>query len=160
MRTKNYDSILNVMSLFDNEEYYKYAIKVMWILRSIIENKIERKGKDDYYYDHKHPDYWIYAITNEIIGRSLVNGYHFVALGKDPYWYVNDPRIDAGEFLTYEEAKCIAGIADDPDMMLNLLRLNGLSAEYAKKTSHPAYHIYKVTNDLLRAINIDKCVYA
>lgn len=160
MRTKNYDSILNIMSLFDNEEYYKYAIKVMWILRGIIENKIEREGKEGYYYDSKHPDYWIYAITNEIIGRSLVNGYHFVVAGKVPYWYVSNPRIDAGEFLTYEEAKCIASIANDPDMMLNLLRLRWLARDNANNTGHPAYHIYKVTNDLLRAIDVNKCVCA
>lgn len=158
MKATNYDSILNVMSLFDNEDYYKYAIKVMWVLRGIICNKIECKGREGYYYDHKHPDYWIYAITNEIIGRSYVEGYRFIACGKDPYWDVSNPRIDNGEFLTYEEAKFIAEIGDDPNMILNLLRLKGLTSEYANNTNHPVYHIYKVASDLLGAINQNKCV--
>lgn len=33
MKTVNANSIHGVMNLFNNEEYYKYAIEVLWVLR-------------------------------------------------------------------------------------------------------------------------------
>lgn len=159
MKTANNNSVLGVMSLFNNEAYYKYAIEVMWTLRSIGMKIIERHDGGSFYWDSKHPDYWIAEITNEFIGRALIDGYTYsTILGS--IWYVSDPRGSESSFLTYGEAKFIAGIAEDDRLMAKLYRLRDSVSSYSDDESNPAHNIYKVVNDLIEALSGRKLLCA
>lgn len=157
MKTVNNSSILGVMNLFNNEEYYKYAIEVMWTLRSIAMIMIERNDGNGFYWDSKHPDYWMAEITNEFIGRALIDGYNYSTLSGNS-WYISEPRSDKSNFLTYNEAKFIAGIAEDDRLMKELYRLRDSVGSYSGDGK--VSPIYKVANDLIEALNGRKLLCA
>lgn len=147
------DSVLGVMNLFNNEEYYKYAIEVLWTLRMIAleETKIDYGPRRCMKYNTNHPNYWIAEIANDIIGRSLIKGYNYLTTSAG-HWYIGEPRNNESGFLTYDEASFIAGIADDEKLMNKLYRLRDLASCYADDKNHPAYNIYRVSSDLIRAL--------
>lgn len=151
MKTVNTNSVLGVMNLFNNEGYYKYAVEVMWTLRSMALKIIERKSNNGFYWDTKHPDFWISEITNDFIGRSMIDGYCYTTIGR-PHWYISESREGKPTFLTYDEAEFIAGIASDSKLMNELHRLRDYAISYVNNANNPAYNIYKVTNDLLKAL--------
>lgn len=152
MKTVNNNSVLGIMNLFNNEAYYKYAFEVMWTLRSIGMKIIERNNGGGFYWDSKHPDYWIAEITNEFIGRALIDGYTYSTL-MGSIWYVSEPRGNRSSFLTYDEAKFIAGIAENDKLMKELYRLRDSVNSYSDDESNPARNIYKVVNDLIESLN-------
>lgn len=147
------NSILGVMNLFNNEEYYKYAIEVLWTLREVALNeaKIDYGPGHCMSYDKKHPNFWIAEVTNGIIGRSLIKGYNYVTIGVG-HWYIGEPRDSNLGFLTYDEASFISGIVNDEKLMGELYRLRALVSCYADDKSHPAYNIYRVSSDLIEAL--------
>lgn len=158
MTTVNINSTGRVMNLFSSESYYKYAIEVLWTLRSIAMKTIERNDGNGFYWDSKHPNFWIANITNEIIGRSLIDGYTYsTILGNS--WYVSKKRNDNSGFLTYEEAEFIARIANDDKLMDELYRLMDSVSRYANDTNNPSYNIYQVTKDLLEALTDRKLLF-
>lgn len=154
MKTVNANSVLGVMNLFNNEEYYKYAIDVLWVLRSIVleEIKIEHGHGKGMSYDTKHPKFWIAEITNEIIGRALIIDYTYCTSQSLPFWYGERPRSGKPGFLTYDEASRIACIVNDEKLMDELYRLRDSVSSHANDKSKPAYDIYKVANDLIEAL--------
>ena len=159
MKTVNSNSILGVMRLFNNERYYKNAIKVFWILRDVAYTNVEQKNDGGYGPDFNHSEYWIAELTNEIIGRCLINGYSYIACCGEPYWYVSKPRKD-GHFLTYKEAEIIADMVNDKNLMDELYNLRDSVGDYANDINNPLYNIYKVTNDLIEALNGHKLLCA
>lgn len=152
MKTVNSNSILGVMRLFNNEEYYKYAFEVLWILRSTAMKVVERNSERGVSWDTKHPNFWIANITNELIGRVLISDCSYVTCRGIPYWYGQNPRTGKDGFLTYDEASRIARIIDNEKLMTELYRLRDSVKEYANDTTNPSYNIYKVTNDLIEAL--------
>lgn len=160
MKTVNNNSVFGVMRLFNNEEYYKYAIEVLWILRSTAMKSIERNEKGGIYWDTKHPNFWIAEITNEIIGRALIRDCTYVTVRDIPYWYGERPRAGKDGFLTYDEAGRIARIVNNEKLMGELYRLRDSVSRYVNDTSNPSHSIYKVTNDLIEALNGRKLLCA
>lgn len=157
VKTVNTNSVLGVMNLFNNEEYYKYAVEVLWKLREIIlkEIKIDYGCGRGIRYDTKHSNFWIAEITNEIIGRTMINDYVRSSL-LGGIWYVKEPRSNKSNFLTYNEAKFIADIINDENLMSELYRLRNSVSQYADNTDSPTYNIYKVVNDLIMALTGQK----
>lgn len=123
MKSVNSNSILGVMRLFSNEEYYKYAFEVLWILRSTAMKSIECNGRGGIYWDTKHPNFWIAEVTNEIIGRALISDCTYVTVRDILYWYGERRRGDKDIFLTYDEARRIACIVNNDKLMGELYRL-------------------------------------
>lgn len=148
------DIVLGVMNLFNNEEYYKYAVSVLWTLRTIVLNRTEREGSGGIYWDKNHPDFWIAEITNEIIGRVLINGYNHAFIKGN--WGASDSRSARFESLTYDKAEFIAGIVNREYLMDKLHRLRDHVSCYASDVNNPSYNIYKVANDLLGALTGNK----
>lgn len=153
-KATNINSILGIMELFNNEEYYKYAIEVLWALREVAleETKIDYGPGRGMSYDKKHPNFWIAEVTNDIIERSLIKGYNYLTTSVG-HWYIGEPRDSNSDFLTYEEASFIADIANDEKLMGELHRLRDMTSCYADDKSNPAYNIYKVADDLIEALD-------
>ncbi len=162
MKTVNANSVLGVMNLFNNEEYYKYAIEVLWVLRSVVleDIKIDYGQGKGMSYDTKHPNFWIAEIANEIIGRALINDYTYCTSYSLPFWYGECPRSGKPGFLTYDEASRIARIVDNDRLMGELYRLRDSVSCYANEVGNSSHNIYKVTNDLIEALNGCKLLYA
>lgn len=150
-RATDVNSVLGIMNLF-NEEYYKYAFEVLWIFRSIAMKVVEVDSDKGFYWDAKHPDFWIAEITNELIGRAIIYDYTYTTSHGIPFWYGERCRSENHSFLTYDEASFIAGIANDEKLMDELYRLRELTSCYASDQSNPAYNIYKVSDDLIKAL--------
>lgn len=151
MKTIDTSSTLGVMLLFNNEQYYKYVVEVLWTLRMIALRKIEHSDCKGLYWDTRHPDFWIAEVTNEIIGRVMIRGYHYETNG-EPHWCITEPRGGASDFLTYDEANFIAGVVGNETLMDELYRLRESVSFCADDVNNPAFHIYKVTNDLIGAL--------
>lgn len=160
MKTVNANSVLGVMNLFNNEEYYKYAIEVLWTLRKVAMKVVERNERRGVSWDTSHPDFWIAEITNAIIGRALVPDYSYVTIHDSSYWCDKNKRNDESSFLTYDEASRIARIVDNDRLMGELYRLRDSVRCYANEVSNSSYNIYKVTNDLIEALNGHKLLCA
>lgn len=154
MKTVNANCVHGVMNLFNNEEYYKYAIEVLWVLRSIVleEIKIDYGQGKGMRYDTNHPKFWIAEITNAIIGRALIRDYTYCTSHSLPFWYGERPRSGKPGFLTYDEASRIARIVNDEKLMDELYRLRDSVSSHANDKSKPVYDIYKVANDLIEAL--------
>lgn len=152
MKKVNANSVLGVMNLFNSEEYYKYAVEVLWIFRSVAMKAVECNTIGSIYWDTKHPDFWMAEVTNELIGSILVNDYSYITTHGVPYWYDGNPRSGNSHFLTYDEASRIARIANNDKLMNELYRLRDSATRYANDTNSPSYNIYKVTNDLIDAL--------
>lgn len=149
------------MNLFNNEEYYKHAVEVFWTLRTIVleEIKIDYGIGRSMSYDTQHPNYWIAEITNEIIGRTMIDGYTYSTIYSNS-WIVGKPRSSESGFLTYNEAEFIAGIAEDDNLMNELYRLRLSVSQYTEGENTPIYNIYKVVNDLIEALTGRKILCA
>lgn len=146
------NSILGIMRLFNNEEYYKYAFEVFWVLRSTAMKVIEVNSDKGFYWDDKHPDFWVAEITNEFIGRAIIDGCTYTTSHGLPFWYGERRNVGKDSFLTYDEASFIAGMVNDENSMDELYRLRALVSCYADDKSHPAYNIYRVSSDLIEAL--------
>ncbi|CUQ23951.1 hypothetical protein [Bacteroides thetaiotaomicron] len=152
MKTVNANSVLGVMNLFNSEEYYKYAVEVLWTLRAVAMKAVERNSQRGISWNTKHPKFWIADITNELIGRVLIFDYSYITTHGVPYWYGKNPRTNKSSFLTYDEASRIARIVNDEKLISELYRLRDSVSCYANDATNPSYNIYKVTNDIIEAL--------
>lgn len=126
MKTVNANSVLGVMNLFNNEEYYMKAIHALWVLRALVVKDVEYTDTNGCLrYDEKSPKYWLYRLTNELIGRSYVDGYIFLLMQGRPNWNNWNRRTGDNGFLTYNEARTIANIAKKEEMIGALIKLRG-----------------------------------
>ncbi len=152
MKTVNNNYVLGVMRLFNSEEYYMNATFALWVLRAVAGKSVECidcKGR--LYYDKQNPHYWIWKLTNDLIGRSWVSGYTFLLMGGTPNWSISNRRTGSNVFLSYEEARHIAEISNNKEQIQNLFKLRELSAYSLSSTNNPIRVIYELTNGLLEA---------
>lgn len=99
MKTVNSNYVLGVMRLFNSEEYYMNATFALWVLRAVAGKSVECidcKGR--LYYDKQNPHYWIWKLTNDLIGRSWVSGYTFLLMGETPNWSISNRRTGSNVF--------------------------------------------------------------
>ena len=161
MRIANDNCVLGVMRLFNSEEYYMKVTFALWALRAVAGKSaecIDCKGR--LYYDKQNPHYWIWKLTNDLIGRSWVSGYTFLLMGGTPNWSISNRRTGGNGFLSYEEAKCIAEISNNKEQIQNLFKLREMSAYSSDNADNPMYVIYELANGLLNAFGCNKLLCA
>ena len=153
MKAVNSNSVLGVMHLFNNEEYYKYVIEVFSILRALVLKAgieyIDEKGC--LCYRREHPNFWIAQTANEMISYLFIDCYHYVEIGT-PHWWISKHREDDIDFLNMKEAKRISSILNNEELVTNLYRLKAISEYSVNNKNTQAYHVYKVTTDLLETL--------
>lgn len=161
MKTVNDSSILGVMNLFSSEEYYMKAIHALWVLRALVVKDVEYTDTNGCLrYDEKSPSYWLYRLTNELIGRSYVDGYIFLLMQGRPNWNNWNRRLGDNGFLTYNEAVTIASIAKKEEMIDALIKLREFTAFAANDKNNPSYVIYDLANGLIKAFGANKLLCA
>ena len=161
MKTVNANSVLGVMNLFNNEEYYMKAIHALWVLRALVVKDVEYTDTNGCLrYDEKSPKYWLYRLTNELIGRRYVDGYIFLLMQGRPNWNNWNRRTGDNGFLTYNEARTIANIAKKEEMIGALIKLREFTAFAANDKNNPSYVIYDLANGLINAFGANKLLCA
>ena len=161
MKKVNESSVLGVMRLFDSEEYYMKVTFALWGLRAVVVKDIEYiDGLGRINHDRNNPNYWIYSITNELIGRSWVSGYNFLLMGRTPNWNIYNHRTGNNGFFSYEEAKRIATVSNDDNKVRGLLKLREVSAFASNDVDNPMHIIYELAEGLLNAFGYNKLLCA
>ena len=153
MKTEFSDSTLGIMRLFNNEEYYKYSVEVFSSLNaSALKCGIEyndEKGRMGYRTDH--PYFWIAQTANTMVGYLYIEHYHYVKVGT-PHWWISKHRENGINFLSMKEVKQISSILNNDELLKNLYKLMALSEHLVNNKNTQAYHVYKVTSDLLETL--------
>lgn len=160
---KKIDELLTIgiMRLFNSEQYYMKITFAIWVLRAIVLKEVEYVDNNGYLcHDEKSPHYWIYQLTNELIGSSWISGYDFLLMGRTPYWNISNRRTGDSGFLSYEEAKSIAYIFRNKDRIAGLYSLKALTESSANDTNNPASIIYELTSSLLNIVDTSRMLYA
>ena len=152
MKTVNTNSVLGVMNMLNTEESYIQFNRTLWVLRAIMMDGLECKYPDGSYgVNGKSEDYWIYELTNNLIGVSWVNGYDFYIREYDVKYCVTNPRT-GNSFITYDEAQYIVNELTSDNMLSYLSQLRDL-AKFAKdRFNDKAYYVYALADDLLCAV--------
>lgn len=157
----NSNSVVGVMNLFNSEEYYMRATHALWLLRALALKNVEYTDENGYLcHNKKSPIYWLYSLTNELIGRSWISGYTFLLMGQTPCWNNWNRRIGSSGFLTYDEAKTIADIANKEEMVKALIKLRELTVHASNDKNNPSYVIYELANGLVNAFGLNRLLCA
>lgn len=156
MKTTNTNSVLGVMNMLNTEESYIQFNRTLWILRAIMMNGLDKAYPDGSFgVNDKSEDYWIYELTNNLIGASWIKGYDFFMKEYEIDCYATQPR-KGNSFITYEEAQYIVNEVMSGDMLSYLSKLRNL-AKYAKdRFDDKAYYVYSLADDLLCAVAGEK----
>lgn len=161
MKTVNANSVLGVMNLFNNEEYYMKTISALWTLRAIISKDIERTdSRGRLYYDKNSPHYQIWKTLNDIIGRSWIIGYSFYFIETTPHWDVYERRDGKNDFLSHEEAERVSAILSNRETIEGLYSLKALTGFSSNDLNNPVHIIYQLASGLLDIVNNCKSLSA
>ena len=88
----------------------KYAVEVLWTLRSVAMKAVERNSQRGILLGYKASEILIADITNELIGRVLIFDYSYITTHGVPYWYGKNPRTNKSSFLTYDGNRAVSHV--------------------------------------------------